>query len=44
MADALRFYVTEARKTKPGADLLGVETKAQPDEMLRRATERHDGR
>ena len=44
MADALRLCVTEARKTTPGADLLGAETKARLDEVLRRAKERRDGR
>lgn len=33
LADALRFYVEEGRKTSPGTDLLG-ETAASPEEIL----------
>lgn len=42
LADALRFYVTEARKTSAGADLLG-ETAPGPEAILGLAKERQYG-
>lgn len=42
LAEALRYYVTEARKTSEGVDLLG-ETAPTPDKILAKAKERQDG-